>query len=384
MIRQEARGGRAPRGSMRRPAAALLLCLALPVAAAPTAAPGAERWQLFATGSSAKVYFDRASVREADGYVQFRMRIEHGEPRTSRDRRTRYKSSVSTLAAECEARKVAIVSATLHDEAGKALRRSERSPERWRAALAPVGTDGLQARLLAHACAIARGEDPPPPAAQPAARTRIGAGVIASADGLVLTNHHVVSECEAISVRDDEERSTAARVVGTDAANDLALLKVERAFDSGASFRRGAPLQAGESVTVVGFPLAALLGFEPNVAFGHVSAAGGLRGDASRFQISAPIHKGNSGGPILDQGGQVIGIVTSKLNALAVQKRMGDLPQNISFGVKSEVALAFLESHDAEIRSARGSAKLENTEVAAIGRAVTVLVACRRVGAAAR
>jgi len=120
------------------------------------------------------------------------------------------------------------------------------------------------------------------------------------------------------------------------------------------------------------------------VAFGYVSAVGGLRGDVARFQISAPIHKGNSGGPILDQSGQVIGIVTSKLNALAVQRRMGDLPQNISFGVKGEVALAFLESHAAEVRSARDGAKLENTEVAALGRAVTVLVACKPSAAPAR
>ncbi|HJS36536.1 MAG TPA: serine protease, partial [Burkholderiales bacterium] len=205
------------------------------------------------------------------------------------------------------------------------------------------------------------------------------AGVIASADdGLVLTNHHVVQDCAQIGVRDEKEQSARATLLGSDVANDLALIKVERRFARAATFRRGTALQAGESVVVVGFPLAALLGFEPNVAFGYVSAVGGLRGDATRFQISAPIHKGNSGGPILDQGGQVIGIVTSKLDALAVQKRMGDLPQNISFGVKGEVAQAFLEKQSAAFRSAPGGEKLENTEVAAIGRAVTVLVACRR------
>jgi S1-C subfamily serine protease len=364
---------------MRRATTPLLLFFfALPAGAAPAAAPAADRWELFASGSTAKVYFDRGSVREAEGYVRFRMRIEYGAPRASRDRRYTYKSALSTMAAECEPRKVAVVAATLYGEDGRTLRRTERAPERWREALAPAGADSLQARLLAHACAIAKGEDPKPPAARSRSRVRIGAGVVASADGLVLTNHHVVKECDAISVRDaDEQRSTDA-IVGTDVANDLALLKAQRVFAVSASFRRDAPLQAGESVTVVGFPLAALLGFEPNVAFGYVSAVGGLRGDASRFQISAPIHKGNSGGPILDQRGQVIGIVTSKLNALAVQKRMGDLPQNISFGVKGEVAQRFLEANAAVFRSAPGGAKLENTEVAAIGRAVTVLVACRR------
>ena len=365
---------------MRRSAAALLL-LALCAAAAPAAA---EFWQPFAAGSSVKVYFDRDSVRAADGYVHFRMRIDYGEPRTSRDRRHRYQRSVSGLAAQCDARESAVTSSALYDGAGVRLRRSERTPQQWRAALNPVGADGLQARLLAHACAIARGEDPPPPAARPAQRVRIGAGVVASADGFILTNQHVVQGCASISVRGADEERSAARVVGTDVANDLALLKAERSFAAPASFRRGAPLQAGEAVTVVGVPLAALLGFEPNVAFGYISAVGGLRGDAARFQISAPIHKGNSGGPILDQGGQVIGIVTAKLDAIAVQERMGDLPQNISFGVKGEVAQAFLAAHAAAFRSAPGGAKLENTEVAAIGRALTVLVACRRTPAAAR
>ena len=71
-------------------------------------------------------------------------------------------------------------------------------------------------------------------------------------------------------------------------------------------------------------------------------------------------------------------MVTAKLDALAVQKRTGDLPQNISFGIKAEVAQLFLEAHGVAYQGGVEARKLENTEVAAIGRAVTVLVACRR------
>jgi hypothetical protein len=212
----------------------------------------------------------------------------------------------------------------------------------------------------------------------------IGAGIVVSGDGLVLTNQHVAQGCDSITVIDEGRASTKAMVRGTDVANDLALLKAERDFAAVASFRRGEPLQAGESVTVVGFPLASVLGFEPNVTFGYVSATGGLRGDSTRFQISAPIHKGNSGGPILDQGGQVIGIVSAKLNALAIEKRTGDLPQNISFGVRGEVAQAFVARYTTDVRVGASEAKLENTEVAKIGRAITVLVACRRNAPAAK
>jgi S1-C subfamily serine protease len=365
---------------MRRSSLACLLLASLLLAAASAAA---QSWQLFATGKTAKVYFDRASVREEDGFVHYRVRIEYGEPRDSRDRRQRYKSSVSAQAAQCDTRKVALTSVALFDDAGKRLTESTRTPERWRQALADAGADGLQARLLQHACALAKGESPGTPAEGAAAKTAIGAGIVVSPEGLIVTNHHVVQGCASISVLDPQRQRAAATLVGADAANDLALLKAERSFPAAASFRSGVPLQAGESVTVVGFPLASILGFEPNVTFGYVSAVGGLRGDASRFQISAPIHKGNSGGPILGQDGQVIGIVTAKLDALAVQKRTGDLPQNISFGVRGEVAQAFLEKHAARFATGAGGRKLENTEVAAIGRAVTVLVACRRTRTAA-
>jgi S1-C subfamily serine protease len=357
-----------------------LLCLAALAGAGPAAA---ANWQLFATASAAKVSFDRDSVRVAEGYVRYRVRIEYGAPRTSRDRKHRYSSSVSELAGDCEARTTAATSTTLYDENDKPISDTGRTPEAWRKAQASVGTDGLQARLLNHACALARGEDPTPPVMRSASVT-IGAGTVVSADGLVLTNHHVAQNCESLAVLDAQRARTAATVVGADVANDLALLKVKRSFPAAASFRRATSLQAGESVTVVGFPLASVLGFEPNVTFGYVSATGGLRGDSTRFQISAPIHKGNSGGPILDQGGQLIGIVTAKLDALAVQQRTGDLPQNISFGVRSEVAQAFVERHSATVRSADSGQKLENTEVARIGREITVLVACRRSAEAAK
>ena len=359
--------------------AAWLLPLALLLASSPASA---QTWQLFATATTAKVFFDRASVREEDGYVHYQWRIEYIAPRDSSDRKYQYSSSVSGQAGQCEARKVALKSVARFDVGGRRLTETALNPDRWQQAFVDVGVDGLQARLLKHACALARGASPSPPVTH-SATTSIGAGIVVSADGLILTNHHVAQDCDSISVLEGGHERARATVLGTDLGNDLALLRTERTFPAAATFRRAAPLQAGEAVTVVGYPLANILGFEPNVAFGYVSATGGLRGDSTRFQISAPIHKGNSGGPILDQGGQVIGIVTSKLDALAVQKRTGDLPQNISFGVRGEVAQTFLERNSAAFRSGAAGAKLENTEVAAIGRAITVLVACRKSAAAA-
>jgi len=346
-----------------------------------------KNWELFATSSTTKVYFDRGSVKEAEGYVHYNIRIEYGQTRETRDKKYRYRSAINGVAVLCDAKQFAVTSITLFNETGARLAGSSRDRERWEETLKEVSAGGVQARILQHACAIARGENPPTPdlkiTTRPAGKTSIGAGIVATHDGMIVTNHHVVDGCSAIVVLDSDKKRTPAERVASDSKNDLALIRANRSFPEVAAFRKGVQLQAGESVMVVGYPLASILGSEQNVTFGYVTATAGVRGDASTFLISAPIHKGNSGGPILDQSGNVTGIVTSKLDALAVQKRTGDLPQNISFGVKAEVAQSFLDAQNVGYQSSDAKRKLENTEVAAIGKAITVLVACRKIPSAA-
>ena len=372
---------------MRSPITSRLLVFGLLCFWSGWAIPAEDKWELFATSSTTKVYFDRGSVKEAEGYVHYNVRIEYGQARETRDKKYRYRSAVNGQAAQCEASKFAVTSITLFDGAGVRLAGSSRERERWEETLKEVAAGGVQARILQHACALARGENPPTPdlkiQARPAGKTTIGAGIVATRDGMIVTNHHVVDGCSAIVVLDSSKIRTPAERVASDSKNDLALIRASRSFPEVAAFRKGVQLQAGESVTVVGYPLASILGSEQNVTFGYVSATAGLRGDASTFLISAPVHKGNSGGPILDQSGNVTGIVSSKLNALVVQKRTGDLPQNISFGVKGEVAQTFLEAQNVNFQSSAERRKLENTEVAAIGKAITVLVACRKIPSAA-
>jgi S1-C subfamily serine protease len=358
--------------------AALLLCLYAGLAAAAEA-----DWDPFATSASAIVFFDRGSVKKSDDYVQYRIRVDYTDERVSKDGKHRYRSAVNAFAAQCEPKKLVVTSVQLRDGTGARLMQSSRRRERWGDALKDVTPGGVEERLMLHACALASGQSPQPPAAKagtaPArATTSIGSGIVASADGVIVTNHHVVDGCSRILVIDSEKRRAMAERIASDPKSDLALIRAKQTFTEVATFRKGVQLQAGESVTVVGYPLASILGSESNVAFGYVSATSGVRGDASRFQISAPVHKGNSGGPILDQSGNVTGIVNAKLNALAVQKRTGDLPQNISFGIKAEVAQLFLEANRVAHQTGAGRRKLENTEVAAIGRAITVLVSCRK------
>ncbi len=362
---------------MRSKHLAFLASLALCATSASLPAADAD-WQRFATSKSATVFFDRASLRADGDYVHYAVRVDLKEPRETKSGQYRYSSALSRFAARCETVEYATTAVTLYDADGNKLTEQKTEPVIWQARFKAPKPKGLQLRLIKHACAKAGRPLAEDAAPKRKVKASLGAGIVANRDGAILTNNHVVSGCASVTVMDRKKKRHPATIVGRDAKNDLALLRAKGAFDDAATFRDGDAVEAGESVTVVGYPLAAILGTEPNVNFGYVTALSGLGGDTSRFQVAAPIQKGNSGGPVLDQRGRVAGVVSAKLNARVVEKRTGDLPQNIGFAVRGEIAQLFLERHDVDFeRESRGS-KLENTEVAAIGRAVTVLIACRK------
>src|SRR5262249_14305636 len=123
-----------------------------------------------------------------------------------------------------------------------------------------------------------------------------------------------------------------------------AVLRLSSGAKGIASFRGGKGVRAGDSVMVVGYPLIGILSDEASVATGIVSALAGEDNDSRILQITAPVQSGNSGGPPVDSAGNVVGVVTSKLDAVAVAQATGDMPQNVNFAVKESVAQSFLES----------------------------------------
>jgi S1-C subfamily serine protease len=211
-----------------------------------------------------------------------------------------------------------------------------------------------------------------------------GSGLVISRDGYILTNQHVVQQCGTYEVIDDKNRTHRAALEVADNVRDLALLTVKEKFPTAASLRKAIAPQLGENIIVVGYPLVAVLGTRPSVGFGHVTSTVGVRDNPAQMQISVPVQRGNSGGPVLDQAGNVIGIVVSKLDALKLAQSTGDLPQNVNFAIKGDVVRAFLESNKIEYETSADTAKLENTEIASRGAAVTVLVRCIRHAAAAQ
>lgn len=204
-----------------------------------------------------------------------------------------------------------------------------------------------------------------------------GTGFVVSRQGHVLTNHHVVEKCRAVRVT-TEGRKQGVTVLGTDAENDLALLQLPAPVQIAARFREGRTIRPGDGVVVVGFPLPGLLATEAQVTTGTVSALAGIGNNTRYLQISAPVQPGNSGGPLLDQSGNIVGVVVSKLNALAVAKTTGDIPQNINFAINGAVAKAFLDSQSVEYETGVSSRAVETAEIGATARKFALLLECYR------
>ena len=132
----------------------------------------------------------------------------------------------------------------------------------------------------------------------------------------------------------------------------------------------------GERVTVAGFPLSGLLADDLNVTSGAISALAGIGNNPRVIQITAPVQAGNSGGPLLDKSGQVIGVVVSKLNATKVYKLTGDLPQSINFAVKGTSLRGLLDIHGVDYRTGDAKAAPSGEDVAAKARQFVVLAGC--------
>src|SRR5262249_23575806 len=170
-----------------------------------------------------------------------------------------------------------------------------------------------------------------------------GTGFFVSTSGYVLTNAHVVDGCTQAQITQNAQAPILARVSARDVVNDLALLQTSATPQTIAPLRAGA--KVGENVAVFGFPLPGLLASSGNFTLGNITATAGLLDDTRMLQISAPIQPDNSGGPVLDNAGNVVGIVVAKLDALKYVAANKDVAQNINFSIKTAVAVNFLESN---------------------------------------
>lgn len=198
-----------------------------------------------------------------------------------------------------------------------------------------------------------------------------GSGFFVSSRGDVLTNAHVVNECRQVRVA-----GAMAKVAAVASGNDLALIATGAKPTDIAVFKEGRGARLGEEVVVAGYPLRRILSSGLNVTTGTVSALSGLRDDTNTLQITAPMQPGNSGGPLLDASGHVIGIVVGRLNAIRFARATGDIPQNINFAIHGAFARAFLDARGVPYKTAPSDKRLPTSRISDRAQQFTVVVEC--------
>ncbi len=242
--------------------------------------------------------------------------------------------------------------------------------------------------LLIAATGTAHAAKPPPLGANEAPRTppatdrRVadsGSGFVVQA-GRLLTNLHVVRGCKAILARNAAGRTARAKLLASDPGRDLALLGVPKNFGPALTFRDAPVVLRGETVVTYGFPLTGLLSSGPTLTTGDISALTGLRDSKLDYTISAPVQPGNSGGPVLDAQGHVIGVVVAKLNAAQVARLTGgDIPQNVNFALKGSEALDFLRRERVHPATAASTGpELRASAIGEIANPATAFLQCLR------
>jgi S1-C subfamily serine protease len=195
---------------------------------------------------------------------------------------------------------------------------------------------------FADSSATQEAEHPPSPTPAGNDPKVTGTGFLITRNGYLVTNHHVIKDTDKVRVQTAIGLLDAV-VVRVDAASDLALLKVTGTFDAlPVVSSRNARL--GAMVATVGFPNVGLQGFEPKLSRGDISSLAGIQDDVRYFQISVPVQPGNSGGPLVDERGNVVGVVTAQLNQDAALQSTGTLAQNVNYAVKSSYLLSLIEA----------------------------------------
>lgn len=202
-----------------------------------------------------------------------------------------------------------------------------------------------------------------------------GTAFFVSKKGHLLTNRHVVHDCQQIRLAGSDN---PLKVLPQDEVNDLALLQTTGKPKAVAVFRAANDLRQGESIAAYGYPLQGALAAGGNLSPGVVSALAGLGNNTSQIQITAPVQQGNSGGPVLDGKGQVVGVVVQKLDAVKVAKLTGDVPQNVNFAINASTTRAFLDSNQIQYITGGwwGFWQKDLTDIAEDARAYTVVVEC--------
>jgi S1-C subfamily serine protease len=200
-----------------------------------------------------------------------------------------------------------------------------------------------------------------------------GSGFAVSSNGHVVTNHHVIKGCQSVKIHHNG-RTIKATVVTFDPRSDLAILK--------GNFRPSTVLSLGinkpellQDVYVAGFPFGRKISNSVKVTKGIISSLTGIGNNFSNIQIDAALQSGNSGGPILDDKGNVVGVAVARLDKIKTLKKFGSLPENTNFGIKTSVVRAILESSNISLPKPN-SASISKSKLGKIISGATYYLSC--------
>jgi S1-C subfamily serine protease len=352
--------------------AVLILGLALNVLPLPSVA---ARWVEVGNGSvpTDKVSVDTDSVQRADDITTVDIGTMYAAPRINAHNITMDRH-VQRTAFKCADRSFIGIVTTGYLGAQRVGSGAETAD--WKNKFIPIGSNPMNERIYALVCASSSAGGPA--AAAPKPKWYSGSGFVVDNAGDVLSNNHVVNHCKSIMIKAMGSAPVAATVEAIDPKNDLAILRAANALTLGqpAHFRnQSQPEQLGESIGVIGYPLAGILSSEPKATFGQINSVAGVNNDYTLLQISAPVQPGNSGGPVLDSSGLVIGVVVSQAGPM-MTTLAGNVPQNVNFAIRGEIAQIFLTAHGIKFATNRRWHAQPTDEIAATGQKSTVFIVC--------
>lgn len=275
---------------------------------------------------------------------------------------------IGSLQFDCRRRYLTDLGSTSYAEDGSELK-SEGPVPRARAARGSIGLEVLSAACgerpaltenvenpVEHALSMLTGRSAESASAQAEAATEpaapeeadaggvsTGTGFFVGPNGFLLTSYHVVQGASEIVVRTASGQVLTATIYRASPRNDLAVLRVDHRPARHLSFAPPGSIHTGDRVFTLGYPVVSMLGVaEPRFSDGTVSALSGAGNEDSWLQISVPVQPGNSGGPLLNESGQVVGVVAAQAAIRSFMQETGTLPQNINWAVKAEYALPLI------------------------------------------
>ena len=200
-----------------------------------------------------------------------------------------------------------------------------------------------------------------------------GSGFFVSDQGHIVSNAHVVGVCKKVKTYENGEE-VFLNILATDNVNDLGLVKGKFKNTQYLNIKTdGAEL--GEDIVAFGYPLSQTLSDSVKLTKGIVSSLSGLDNNYSQIQIDAAIQPGNSGGPVLNMNGQVIGVASAGLSKLYMAKKAAFIPENVNFAVAAPALTTFLKANKISVGTS-SSRTLSTKDLAKIGKPATIQLFC--------